>query len=281
MWIAITAQVLTCAIALGLLWKDSAELAKKYQHLPVLVLLATLVLTGLSCVMVVNADRQDAVQKGAANEARTTLGTILDQNRALQQEVANTEQACKSVKGAVTREARNPVTRKPVEVPTIINAPGGIPIVGNQGTVSNPTVNNYGPLPRHLLDQTKTELIECLKKKPGRFSVGAVANNGEAYKYADDWRSVFLSAGWEIEHKDIPIQIFMIGGGTWSGMQIRVHDASPTHGQMAIAVSSPELNASQCLLNMNGQIPGGGSIIPYKDFPAGSVRVDVSDQPQK
>ena len=91
---------------------------------------------------------------------------------------------------------------------------------------------------------------------------------------------MFLSGGWEIEHKDIPIMIFMIGGGMWSGMQIRVHDASPTLGQMAIAVDSPEQNASQCLFNVNGQIPGGGNIIPYKDFPTGSVDISISDQPQ-
>ena len=147
--------------------------------------------------------------------------------------------------------------------------------------MSNPTVNNYGPLPRHLLDQTKNELIECLKKKPGRFSIEAVENNSEAYKYAEDWRSVFLSAGWETEHKDIPIQIFTIGGGMWSGMQINVHDASPTQGQMALADNSPERNFSQCLFSLTGEFPGGGKIIPYKDVPTGSVRIYVSDQPPK
>lgn len=45
-----------------------------------------------------------------------------------------------------------PVKRKPVTTPPTpqkieINAPGGIPIVGNQGTVNNPTVNNFGPPP--------------------------------------------------------------------------------------------------------------------------------------
>jgi hypothetical protein len=176
------------------------------------------------------------------------------------------------------RAARVPKTSIPV--PTIINAPGGIPIVGNKGMVNQPTVNNYGPSPRRLLDQTKTKLIECLKKKPGRFSIDALQGNSEAYRFAEDWRSVFLAAGWEIEHKDIPIQIFMIGGGMWSGMRTSVHDASPIKGQMAIAVGSPEQNASECLFSINGQIPGGGSIIPYKDFPTGSVGVIISDQPQ-
>lgn len=38
-------------------------------------------------------------------------------------------------------------TATKVAPPTVINAQGGIPIVGNQGTVNNPTVNNFGPPP--------------------------------------------------------------------------------------------------------------------------------------
>jgi hypothetical protein len=134
--------------------------------------------------------------------------------------------------------------------------------------------------PRRLSDSQKGELATCLKKKPGRFSIGSLQGNSEAYKYAQDWREVFMSAGWEIEHTDIPIQIFMIGGGMWSGMQIGVHDASPTQGQMAIANGSPEQNLGQCLVGRN-DIPTGGRIIPYKDKPTGSVFIQISDQPQQ
>jgi hypothetical protein len=134
--------------------------------------------------------------------------------------------------------------------------------------------------PRRLSDSQKGELATCLKKKPGRFSIGSLQGNSEAYKYAQDWREVFMSAGWEIEHTDIPIQIFMIGGGMWSGMQISVHDASPTQGQIAIANDSPEQNLGQCLVGRN-DIPTGGRIIAYKDKPTGSVFIQISDQPQQ
>jgi hypothetical protein len=134
--------------------------------------------------------------------------------------------------------------------------------------------------PRRLSDSQKNELATCLKKKPGRFSIGSLQGNSEAYKYAQDWREVFMSAGWVIEHTDIPIQIFMIGGGTWSGMQINVHDASPTQGQITIANDSPEQNLGQCLVGRN-DIPTGGRIIAYKDKPTGSVFIQISDQPQQ
>lgn len=164
--------------------------------------------------------------------------------------------------------------------PTVINAPGGIPIVGNKGTVENPTVNNYGPVPRRLPAATKNELAQCLAKKTGMFSVTALSNNGEAYKYAEDWREVFLSAGWQDENKGLPIQVFMFGGGTYSGVRISVHDSSTVEGQFSVANGSPEQNATQCISARN-DLPGGGNIIPFKDFKTGAVSIAVSYQPQQ
>ncbi len=284
MWIAIAivAQLATCVIAVGLLWKDWGGLARKNGRLPAGVLLgATLLATGLSIALVVksflDADRLEAGRKGETLQFQSTLSTLLDrvttvqkqvnnepllnQNRELQQEVADTKKLIQS-----TKEKLGKPLLKTSAVPTVINAPGGIPIVGNQGTVNQPTVNNYGPLPRRLLNQTKSELANCLKKKPGHFSIGALEGNREAYKYAEDWREVLMSAGWQIEHKEIPIQIFVIHGGMWSGMQIRVHDASTVPGQIALAENSPEQNFNECLAGRT-DISGGGRIVPYKDSP--------------
>src|SRR5216684_4850160 len=52
-----------------------------------------------------------------------------------------------------------------------ISAPYGIAVGG--GVVSNPTVNNYAPVPRRLSDPQKSELAECFRRKPGRFSISA------------------------------------------------------------------------------------------------------------
>jgi hypothetical protein len=45
--------------------------------------------------------------------------------------------------------------------------------------------------PRRLSDVTKNELAACLKKEPGRFSIMSIADNEEAYRYAEDWLEVF------------------------------------------------------------------------------------------
>ncbi len=133
--------------------------------------------------------------------------------------------------------------------------------------------------PRRLSDMTKSELAACLKKARGRFSIMSIADNEEAYRYAEDWRDVFTSAGWQIERKDLPIQTFRIVGGMWHGMRVRVHDASSTEGQTALlATGSPEENFAQCV-NGRRDIPTGGRIIKYKDRPTGSISIQVSERP--
>src|ERR1700733_3006027 len=82
------------------------------------------------------------------------------------------------------------------QAPTV-NAPNGIGIIG--GTVTNPTVNNYinsAPPPRRLTDDERESLVSCLKIRTGTFVIGALANNGEAYRYALDFSEVFSAAGW-------------------------------------------------------------------------------------
>jgi hypothetical protein len=133
--------------------------------------------------------------------------------------------------------------------------------------------------PRRLSNATKNELAMCLKKRPGRFSIMSIANNSEAYRYAEDWRDVFISAGWEIDHTDFSIQSFRIAGGMWFGMRVRVHGASPTEGQTAIDKDSPEGNFAQCVAGKH-EIPAGGRIITYKDRPTGSISIQISNQPQ-
>ena len=86
---------------------------------------------------------------------------------------------------------------------------------------------------------------------------------------------VLLAAGWEIENKDIPIQIFMIGGGMWSGMQINIHAVAKDSIQ--IADDSPEKQFHGCITTV--PLRAAGAIIPYNDIPTGVVRILVSGQP--
>jgi hypothetical protein len=154
------------------------------------------------------------------------------------------------------------------------NAPNGIAISG--GTVIQPTVNNYTPLNRRLSDEQKSALKSCLAVKTGTFTVSALANNGEAYQYAQDFSDVFSGAGWKNE-QPIPVAIIMIAGGMWSGVRISVHgtwdDATKT---ASLSDGTPETVGLNCLRAAN--FPA--TAIPWSDMKTGSIRVDVSERPQ-
>jgi hypothetical protein len=176
-------------------------------------------------------------------------------------------------------------SKNPTPPITINNAPNGIATSGGSVAIApngianaapnfgNQTVNNAPPARR--LSGDRTTLIACLKSKPGKFSIAALANNQEAYDYAQDWRDLLLASGWEIEHKDIPIQIFMIGGGMWSGVRINMHAVVKDGTQ--IADDSSEKTFYSCLQSSPMGITA--AVIPYIEIPTGVVRIFVSSHP--
>jgi hypothetical protein len=130
--------------------------------------------------------------------------------------------------------------------------------------------------PRRLSDAAKSTLAACLKKTPGEFSIAAIANNREAYRYAQDWREVFLAAGWQGEDSDTLIKLFTIAGGRWTGMRVSMH-GDPEHGEAA-GDDSPEAGFARCV-EARRDIPAGGRILRYKERRAGGVAIQVSAEP--
>ena len=130
--------------------------------------------------------------------------------------------------------------------------------------------------PRRLSDAAKKALAACLKKSPGEFSIAAIADDREAYRYAQDWREVFLAAAWRAENGDSLIQIFTVAGGKWSGMRVSMH-GDPQHGE-APGDLSPEAGLARCV-EARRDIPAGGRILRYKERRAGAVAIQVSGEP--
>jgi hypothetical protein len=131
--------------------------------------------------------------------------------------------------------------------------------------------------PRRLSDAAKSALAACLKKSPGEFSIAAIANNREAYRYAQDWRDVFLAAAWHAENGDTLIKLFTIAGGRWTGMRVSMH-GDPERGEAA-GDDSPEAGFARCV-EPRRDIPAGGRILRYKERRAGGVAIQVSGAPQ-
>jgi hypothetical protein len=100
-----------------------------------------------------------------------------------------------------------------------VSAPNGMAIVGNEGTIVNPTVNNFAPPNRRLSDEQRNVLVSCLQTKPGKFMVEAMSTNNETYRYAQDWSEVLSSAGWNNESR-LPVRVVLTG--PWPGVHVSV-----------------------------------------------------------
>jgi hypothetical protein len=153
------------------------------------------------------------------------------------------------------------------------NCPNGICAGGD--ITGNPTVYNAAPQ-RRLSTEQKTALVSCLQQNPGKFSLSALQNNSESYKYAQDWYDVFTLAHWSNE-LPIPISIFVFGNGMWSGMKMSISGDWDQASQKAILKEgSPEKDAFVCIRNVRGI---AGAVIPDKGQPTGTMRIIISDQP--
>jgi hypothetical protein len=154
-----------------------------------------------------------------------------------------------------------------------VNAQNGIAIVGNQGTVTSPTVNNFAPPHRRLSGEQKTMLVSCLKSSTGDFTVASLPDS-EVYRYAQDWSDVFSSAGWTNKNST-PVAAVLWNDEKWYGIWFTFHGAWDRATQRpAYEQGSPEQNAMECVAKANVS----GSANPKQDMATGRIELRVSDQ---
>lgn len=144
---------------------------------------------------------------------------------------------------------------------------------GTAGAAHGAAVAANSLPPRRLSDAAKAALAACLKKSSGQFSIAAIANDREAYRYAQDWRDVFLGAGWHAANGDTLIGTFTIAGGKWTGMRVSMR-GDPQKGE-APGDASPEATFARCV-EARRDIPAGGRILRYRERPGGVVEIQVS-----
>jgi hypothetical protein len=113
-----------------------------------------------------------------------------------------------------------PATRPPPPKMEI-NAPNGIAIGG--GTVTNPTVINFGPPQRQLTDEQVKGLTDFINGLPPfiRITVATVEGNAEAEKYANEFQKVLS----ELNRQGSPTVIGTLGWtkGTPTGTWVDTH----------------------------------------------------------
>jgi len=146
-------------------------------------------------------------------------------------------------------------------------------VSASEGNRTEQSVAAAGP--RRLSDTTKKELAACLKKKPGFFSISALADDGEAYGYARDWWEVFVTARWKMQRQDAPIETFHIAGGMWPGMRVNMH--GDPQQEKSVDNGSPEERFARCVEGRR-DIPAEARIWRHADRASGAVSIQVSKQ---
>lgn len=159
--------------------------------------------------------------------------------------------------------------------PTVTNnAPGGFAVSG--GTITNPTVNNFGPPARHLDPSTREASKSCLILHPGTVEIMALADSTEAHDYAREWLEVFSDSGWTIQ--DNNIHPFMIGGGIWTGTQIHIQGTyGPTGNDPKYAPSTPGGALVRCLIGK--QMPDPTNVVLEEKVAPDHVSFAVGPHP--
>jgi len=103
-------------------------------------------------------------------------------------------------------------------LPQIISAPNGIAIGG--GTVTNPTVNNYGPPQRQLTKDERDRFVAYLRPLcPFEVVIRGIPGNAESMEYADQIAAAITDAG--CTRGRTP---FLIDTAASYGIQIAIHD---------------------------------------------------------
>ena len=144
----------------------------------------------------------------------------------------------------------------------------------NGGSVENPVVNNYAQPARELTPEQRQNLGRCLSESRGSYSVGSIANNGEANDYAKSFADVLEASGWSNAEKE-PMRTFVIMGSMWRGVAGVVHGKWDGFQNTAqLRDQSPEAITFACFNRY-----GVRSVFRADEsFPTGKIEIDVSER---
>ncbi len=122
-------------------------------------------------------------------------------------------QAARNEANATKKELSQLINRRSKETSTAIF---------NLSTATESSFKAIGtltPPPRRIPQANRAELISFFSKKPSTVRIEAIANDVEAYRFAQDWYEVLHASGWTIIENRIGI--FMSGGQPLQGVNIK------------------------------------------------------------
>lgn len=131
-----------------------------------------------------------------------------------------------------------------------------------------------GPVPRRISPENRTKLIAFLAMKPATVSISAIANDAEAYRFAEDWFEIFKGAKWKIEGDTI--NAFISAGPPQFGVVIALH-GTPVGANEVFQVQNTEPAGfiGQAMEALKMVVTGQR----YPDIPEDTVRLSFYARP--
>lgn len=157
---------------------------------------------------------------------------------------------------------------------TINNAPNGIAISG--GSVSNPTVNNFGSPSRAISPDLRESLRVSLAKHAATVRVYSV-NDMEANEFAQQLYDLLAAAGWTMKDKQV---ILVQLGRPWRGVRVGYRGVPPADekGLVSVPGDTPEEALVSALMSAKTE---GISVNPKPDLEENFIELLVSSNPRR
>jgi hypothetical protein len=95
------------------------------------------------------------------------------------------------------------------------------------------------PLPkRRIQGEDRAGIIALLSEKTGTVGVSAIANDREAYQFAQDWYDVLKAAGWKMQ--DEIVRVFIVSGMPSTGITMKFH-GQPVEAGTRVSINTNSL----------------------------------------
>lgn len=130
------------------------------------------------------------------------------------------------------------------------------------------------PPPRRIPKENREALIKFFSQMPSTVKMSAIANDIEAYRFAQDWFDIFKASGWTIEGNRI--ESFIISGPPQVGIVIKFHGDLSAEGQL---IQVPNASAAGFVVRAATalKVTISGQRLP--DIKEGSVFMDFYARP--
>jgi len=151
---------------------------------------------------------------------------------------------------------------------------GSIGITG--GTVTNPTVNNFGPPVRRIHPENRDDVIAILKQKPIKIDIAYVPGD-ETFEFANDMYGVLKEASWQIgSFQLVELQT------PWRGVRVDYYESGSDKLPVGRRVAVPKDSSAGALITalMKAGIRNI-SVHPNEEDPQDSIRLLIAPYPSQ